>query len=143
MPATLDAPPSAIHRTFPELGADTATLIAALRAGLPAERVEALRVTLDVPAGRMADLLGIPTSTLARRRLSGRLDPGESERAYRVAHLLERAADVFGTVERARAWLKKPQWALGGATPLGFADTEPGAREVEDLLGRIEHGIPA
>ena len=33
--------------------------------------------------------------------------------------------------------------ALGGATPLGFARTEPGVREVEDLLGRIEYGIPS
>ena len=31
--------------------------------------------------------------------------------------------------------------ALGGATPLDFAKTEPGAREVENVLGRLEHGV--
>jgi len=30
---------------------------------------------------------------------------------------------------------------LGGETPLEYAETEVGAREVEDLLGRIEYGV--
>lgn len=118
-------------------------LIAALKAGLPADRVETLRASLEVTTGRVAELLNIPSSTLARRRQSGRLDRDESERTYRVAHLLERASEVLGSLDRARAWLKGPQYALGGQAPLAFADTEPGAREVEDLLGRIAHGIPA
>ena len=36
---------------------------------------------------------------------------------------------------------KEPAWALGDVTPLQYADTELGAQEVEDLLGRIEHGV--
>jgi uncharacterized protein (DUF2384 family) len=31
--------------------------------------------------------------------------------------------------------------AFHGECPLDFADTEIGAREVEVLLGRIEHGV--
>ena len=144
MSADLDSPPPPdLRRLFPELEQGTPELIAALKAGLPTDRVEMLRDTLQVTAGRLADLLSLPSSTLARRRRAGRLDKDESERAYRLAHLLDRATTVFGSVERGRAWLKRPQYALGGAPPLAFADTEPGAREVEDLLGRIEHGIPA
>lgn len=127
---------------FPELQQPTGALIAALKEGLPADRVETLKEAVDVPATQLIDLLGIPSSTLARRRQAGRLGKDESERAYRIAHLVARTAEVFGSLERARQWLKKPQVALGGATPLAFADTEPGAREVEDLLLRIEHGIP-
>ena len=41
----------------------------------------------------------------------------------------------------ARKWLKEPSWALGDVTPLQYADTELGAQGVEDLLGRIEHGV--
>jgi putative toxin-antitoxin system antitoxin component (TIGR02293 family) len=44
-------------------------------------------------------------------------------------------------VERAREWFKAPNRALGNTTPFEYADTEPGAREVEDVLGRIEHGV--
>lgn len=142
MPATSD-PRLPLRRTFPELKKETPELVAAIKEGFPSDRVEWLRVSLEVTTGRIAELLNIPSSTLARRRNGGRLDKDESERTYRLAHLLERATEVFGTLERARTWLKQPQYALGGEIPLAFADTEPGAREVEDLLGRIEHGIPA
>jgi len=48
---------------------------------------------------------------------------------------------VFGDAEKARAWLKHPQVGLGGAVPLDYASTETGAREVEDLLGRIKYSV--
>ena len=37
--------------------------------------------------------------------------------------------------------MTQPKRALGGLTPLRCCDTEIGAREVESLLGRIEHGF--
>ena len=41
----------------------------------------------------------------------------------------------------ARDWLAKPARALDGETPIEHADTEAGAREVENLIGRLEHGV--
>lgn len=32
-------------------------------------------------------------------------------------------------------------YALGNKTPLELAKTEPGAKLIEQVLGRIEHGI--
>ena len=131
------------HRAFPELDQDVAPLIDALKRGLPASRIDALTDTLGVPTARIADVLSIALSTLGRRRKAGRLDRDESERAYRLARLVDRAAEVFGSVEAGAEWMRRPQFALGGATPLAFADTEPGSREVERVLGRIAHGIVA
>ncbi|PYJ36479.1 MAG: hypothetical protein DME81_10160 [Verrucomicrobia bacterium] len=51
------------------------------------------------------------------------------------------ATDVFGEIDKARAWLKHPQYGLGGAVPLDYAETEIGAREVDNLLGRIDYGV--
>lgn len=132
-----------LKESFPELNEDLLTAIAALDAGLPVERVDALAYSLEVPTGRVSEALSIPASTFNRRRQSGRLDRGESERAFRLAGLIRRAATVFGSVPSGVAWLKNPQFALGGATPLSFSVSELGAREVENILGRIEHGIPA
>ena len=139
------ASPSRIrwHEAFPELDQDVAPLIDALKRGLPASRIDALTDILGVPTARVADVLSIALSTLGRRRKAGRLDRDESERAYRLARLVDRAADVFGSVEDGVEWMRRPQFALGGATPLAFADTEPGAREVEHVLGRIAHGVVA
>jgi putative toxin-antitoxin system antitoxin component (TIGR02293 family) len=54
---------------------------------------------------------------------------------------VRQATEVFGTVERAQQWLAFPQYGLGGVVPLDYARTEVGAREVETLLGRIEHSV--
>jgi uncharacterized protein (DUF2384 family) len=37
--------------------------------------------------------------------------------------------------------LTRPARALDGQTPLDFAGTEAGAREVESLIGRLEHAV--
>ena len=127
---------------FPELGQDVQRLVGTLREGLPADRVTLLSESLGVPFAEVLGWLAIPPATMARRTTSGRLDRDESERTYRLARLIARASEVFGSLQAGREWLTSPQYALGGPTPLAFADTEPGAREVEHLLGRIEHGIP-
>lgn len=38
-------------------------------------------------------------------------------------------------------WLQTPQPGLADQQPLAFARTEIGARAVEDLIGRLEHGV--
>ena len=56
-------------------------------------------------------------------------------------YLLDNAARVLGSAEQAQQWLKTPKKALRGKIPLENADTEIGALEVEDLPGRLEHGV--
>lgn len=116
-------------------------LIESLKAGLPVEELEDLRKSLDLPMERLVPMLGISKATLHRRKNSGRLDPAESDRVVRFARLLGRAAEVLESIEDARRWLNAPQLGLGRAVPLEYAETEVGAREVENLLGRIEYGV--
>lgn len=58
-----------------------------------------------------------------------------------TARLYKIAAQVLEQPEAAEQWLKSPQHALGGAIPLDLARTEAGVRAVEELLGRMEHGV--
>ena len=91
----------------------------------------------------LAQLVDIPERTLARRKESGRLEPGESDRVARISRVFARAIDLFdGNVDGARAWLTQPAGALGDRSPLEFAKTDAGAIEVDHLIGRLEHGIP-
>ncbi len=123
--------------------ADGTALRGAVQAGLDFSEFEALRRRLDVPSERLAVLLGLSKATLHRRKLSGRLDAVESDRMVRFARLLGRAAEVMESLEAGRAWLAAPQFGLGGGVPLAWAQTEVGAREVENLLGRLEFGVYA
>ena len=90
---------------------------------------------------RLGAMLGLSKATLHRRRSGGRLGSTESDRIVRFARLMGKAVEVMESNENARKWLNSPQVGLGGAMPLDYAETEVGAREVEDLLGRIEHGV--
>lgn len=116
-------------------------LIKKIEAGLPVTALEELRSKLELPMERLASWLRISKATLHRRKASGKLDAGESDRVVRFARLLGRATDVLESVQSARLWLRAPQHGLGGAIPLEYAQTEVGAREVEDLLGRIDQGV--
>lgn len=48
--------------------------------------------------------------------------------------------EYLGDHERAVRWLKRPDRALGGVAPVAAVDTELGARQVENILGRIAYG---
>lgn len=118
-----------------------AAIIGSIQAGLRFHEMDALRASLDVPMQTLAAKLGISKATLQRRKSKGRFDPAESDRLLRFARLVGKAVEVMETQENARRWLNSPQRGLAGAVPLDYAETEIGAREVEDLLGRIEYGV--
>jgi putative toxin-antitoxin system antitoxin component (TIGR02293 family) len=116
-------------------------LIRKIQKGLRFSELETLQNSIDMPFEQLAAKLCISRSTLQRRKAAGRLSPDESDKVMRLSRLLEHATNVFGDIEKARAWLKFPQRGLGGAVPLDYAETEVGAREVDDLLGRIDYGV--
>jgi putative toxin-antitoxin system antitoxin component (TIGR02293 family) len=116
-------------------------LVKAIQTGLPVGELTWLQGSLGVPMERLVPLLGISKPTFHRRKASGRLGPGESDRVVRFARLMGKAVQVLESQENARQWLTSPQFGLGGAVPIEYARTEAGAREVEDLLGRIEYGV--
>ena len=116
-------------------------LIQRIQKGLRFTELKTLQDTLHLPFEKLAAKLCISRSTLQRRKAAGRLSPDESDKVIRYSRLVRQAADFFGDIEKARAWLKHPQYGLGGAIPLDYARTETGAREVEDLLGRMKYGV--
>jgi putative toxin-antitoxin system antitoxin component (TIGR02293 family) len=118
------------------------SIIKVVENGLPVKELTDLRESLDVSTERLAPMLGISKATLHRQKGAGkRLDPSVSDRVVRFARLLGKARQVFGDLEDAKQWLRSSQFGLGGAVPLDYARTEVGAREVENLLGRIEYGV--
>jgi putative toxin-antitoxin system antitoxin component (TIGR02293 family) len=120
---------------------DKNILIQSIKKGLPISAFEKIQKELNVSADTLATTVNIANRTLARRKKEGRFLPDESERVLRIASLFDRASQVLHKQDRVQLWFKSPQKALGGKTPLEYADTEPGAREIEDLLGRLEHGV--
>ena len=112
----------------------------AIRNGFPPAVVERLMNASGLTLKELASALDLSARSLQRRRRSGKLARYESDRLYRFARLVAIASDHLGDPERARRWFKRPNRALGGIAPVEAIDTEAGARQIENILGRIAYG---
>jgi putative toxin-antitoxin system antitoxin component (TIGR02293 family) len=116
-------------------------LIPLLRQGLPFSALERLMDAFALSREEITDVLNLPARTLSRRKQSQRLAADESDRLYRFSRVLTHAEGVLGTRQKATLWLHRPNSALNGAVPLGLLDTDIGANQVDEILGRLEYGI--
>lgn len=84
----------------------------------------------------------IPDRTLERRISAGEdLKPEEADGIARLVRVVKHARDVFENEAAADIWLRSPNPELGEEVPMRMAATDVGAREVEAVLTRIEHGV--
>lgn len=109
--------------------------------GLPKSslRYAATWVAPSPAAARALIYRVVPESTFKRRK---RLSPAESERSERLARTIAFAEFTWGDRDAAHEWLNEANPHLEGKSPLEAAETELGARQVEEMLGRAIHGIP-
>ena len=123
---------------------DRAGLVEQIHHGFRVTVIEKLAKELQIPQQALLKVAKIAPATLTRRRKSASklLSVEESDRVYRIAAAYSNTLQLFeGDVDSARRWLNEPAKALGGNSPLQFLDTEAGASEVRDLIGRLEHGV--
>jgi putative toxin-antitoxin system antitoxin component (TIGR02293 family) len=112
-----------------------------IKKGLPYRSLESVRERLQLSVPEAVSMLHMPARTLARRKQTRKLDADESDRLYRIARVAAQAFAVFGAEDKASTWLRRPNRALSGELPIDLLDTDVGARQIEDILGRIEHGV--
>ncbi|MET0076381.1 MAG: antitoxin Xre/MbcA/ParS toxin-binding domain-containing protein [Candidatus Thiodiazotropha lotti] len=117
-------------------------MLACIKKGLKYSAITLLEAALHTSQKELAQVLSIPPSTLQRRKKAGQLQTDESDRVVRLASLKDAAVAMMrGDDAAAVAWLRTPLDILGGESPLAHASTELGARDVEDLIGRLRHGV--
>ena len=120
-----------------------ATLTELVRHGAPLKVISKLEQVYGASQKELSDYLSIPPSTINRRKQRGEhLSSQETDRAVRYARLYKLAKDMMqGNDVTTLRWLKSPKKILGGETPMERATTEAGVAEVEQLIGRIRHGV--
>ena len=121
---------------------DTAGIMRVAERGIPYGAFDTLRENTALAVEDTMAFVNIPRRTLTRRKREGVFAPDESDRLLRAARVFGRTLELFdGDRDIALDWLTTPQPGLGGAVPLQIARTDLGAREVERLVGRLEHGV--
>ena len=121
---------------------DSLKLLRSVEEGFSFKTLERFQRNFSLSQVQLTRLVDIAPRTLTRRRQEGKLTSDESDRLLRATRLFARALELFnGDTAAARRWLTSPQTALGGAVPFDLARTEVGSREIETIIGRIEHGV--
>ena len=122
-----------------DLGADL-EMAEAVGRGLPTRAVDAA-VRSGILEAEDVHRLVVSKRTLQRRRDEHRLSPEESDKLARVVRAVARAEVALGDAAKAERWIRLPNRALDGHRPLDLLGSDGGARAVEKVLGRIEHGV--
>ncbi len=117
-------------------------LVKAINRGFSFHTLENVKRKTGLPMESLAATIGISQRTLSRRKREKKLSSTESDRLISISRIFSLAVALFeGNEEKSIKWLSKPNRALGNVSPLVMAQTETGTREVEDLIGRLEHGV--
>lgn len=117
-------------------------LAAMVEAGLSFNSLERFSKNVRLPLDDVRKAIRLTPRTMARRRSVNRLSPEESDRLVSVSRLFALTLELFGgRIANATRWFTSPNRALGRRSPLQVASTEVGSREVENLIGRIMHGV--
>lgn len=116
-------------------------MLEALEQGLPLDALDAV-IKRGWLTSEDADRVVLPRRTLAyRRKQEQRLSPEESGRLARAARVIALAEETFADAGKAHVWMRRPNRGLGGRVPIELLQSEEGARLVDNVLGRITHGI--
>ncbi len=121
---------------------DPLAIIRRVSRGLGFDALEHFQRKTRLSTNDLAEVVAIKPRTLHRRKRQGRLAPEESDRLVRFSRVFGKALQLFeGDSDVARRWLSTRLEALGGERPIALAKTDVGAREVEALIDRLEHGV--
>ena len=114
----------------------------AIARGLPKRALGSVVAYVVTDAGEAARLKNRLVAPATYKRRTTTLKPDESERVERLARVMALAEDAFGSADEARRFLLSPHPELADERPLDAAQTELGARQVEEVLWRMEYGLP-
>jgi len=117
-------------------------LIALSNEGISKASLDALTGHLGISKKAFSEnILDISVKTLERKKDADRLDKRTSSHIIEIAKVVEHAFEVFEDEERVKHWLNSPNRALGGVKPIDLFYIPTGLGMVDNILGRIEHGI--
>jgi putative toxin-antitoxin system antitoxin component (TIGR02293 family) len=91
----------------------------------------------------LASAVGMSLRTY-QRHVSARtkfLSQEQSGRTWKLAEILAKATEVFGSRQEAEQWLERPAIGLNQRRPIDLLATPAGVELVETFLDRLDYGV--
>lgn len=108
--------------------------------GLPLTAVKSLK-DQGLTFTEISEIVISPRTLKHRKSRREKLSSVETDRALRVARIVDLADRVFGSRGKALHWLRSADDRLDHRTPMQLLVNESGGRLVESMLWQIDEGI--
>ena len=88
----------------------------------------------------ISEILPVSERQLSRYKSDHILRKDISSHLIQLVELFEKGYELFGE-EKFQNWLRSKIIVLGNEKPINYLDTSIGIQMIEDIIGRIEHGV--
>lgn len=111
-----------------------------VKRGISKDELAALKEIFEFDYNTLSDLLAVTDRTLHLKKGKDTFSLIVSDRIMAIVELYSHGYTVFGDRELFHTWMKSPNRALGGRTPLEAIETHPGLLEVRSLIHKVKKG---
>lgn len=111
-----------------------------IEAGFTASLMQTLCLQ-DTIQPRQRDAIISARALSIRLSQNQRLTLDESDRLFRITHIVAMAEAIFGDPSKAKQWLSKPKAHLSSKSPNELVLTTPGTHRVEEMLIQVSEGF--
>lgn len=111
-----------------------------IEAGFTASLMQTLCLQ-DTIQPRQRDAIISARALSIRLSQNQRLTLDESDRLFRITHIVAMAEAIFGDTSKAKQWLSKRKAHLSGKSPNEPVLTTPGTHRVEEMLIQVSEGF--
>lgn len=110
------------------------------RQGISMKSLNKIQKFTSLSNKEISNILPISERQLTRYKDDQILKKSIASHLIQLVELFEKGYDLFGE-EKFQRWIRTNIIALGNNTPIELMDTPIGMQIVEDIIGRIEHGV--
>ena len=112
-----------------------------VKEGISKKALELLKDKARLDYDQLARALDVSRQTLINKKRNAKFNQEVSNKILALADIYSYGYDVFQDTERFNGWMFSENGALGGRVPFEMLNTYYGRLSVNNIIGRIEHGV--
>lgn len=115
-------------------------LIAIARKGIQTKYIESIQKFTSLSDKELSAILPISQRQLFRYPANHKLNKEITSHLIQIIELFDKGYKLFGK-EKFKTWIRTSNKVLDENKPIDIMDTSIGIEMIEDVIGRIEHGV--
>ena len=115
-------------------------LISIVRTGIQTKYISNIKEFTSLSDKELSSILPISQRQLVRYSDSHKLNKEITSHLIQLIEMFQRGFKLFGK-EKFKLWIRTSNKVLNNNKPIEIMDTSIGIEIIEDIIGRIEHGV--